>query len=128
MLEVFLDAFNGKGFFHKGLAPNGVGPSANVAFIPLFGVDLPDPSGIPVAGCTEGYPMMEASEFELLDVPRAFEYVIDGLLHGLRQESDGYSSRGPRSTRLYCPSCLWRPSWEGHSFENEELQDQVENN
>jgi hypothetical protein len=40
-----------------------------MALMPSFGVNLPNPSGIPVAGRTEGYLVVEAAELEGFDVP-----------------------------------------------------------
>jgi hypothetical protein len=48
VLEVFGYAFNREGFFFEGLIPDFMAPAGNPFLISPLGINLPDPSGIPV--------------------------------------------------------------------------------
>ena len=51
MLEVFRYALNRQGFLIKGFIPDLMAPPGNPFLIPPRRINLPDPSGISVAGC-----------------------------------------------------------------------------
>jgi hypothetical protein len=81
VLEILLDALNRQGFFHEGFPANDVCATANPAFIEFLGVDLPDPSGIPVAGSSHQNLRMQISELEFLYAPWAFKSVVGRFFH-----------------------------------------------
>ncbi len=55
--------------------------AADSALVPLPGVDLPDPPGIPVAGRAHENLGMQMAELECGDVSRGFRSVVSRLPH-----------------------------------------------
>jgi hypothetical protein len=76
VLEILPDAFDRQNFSHKRLTTDRVCPFADSAFIPLFGVDLPEPSSIAVAGCAQEDLGVETAKIELL-------YLVSGIRKGV---------------------------------------------
>jgi hypothetical protein len=105
MVEILPDAFNGKDFFAVCVGTNDFGPFGYPAFIAVFGINLPYPAGIPIAGCTYQDLGVEIAKVEGLRIG------LGGFGHGSSDEKarspnlkvDG----GVQIFRAY-PICYWK--------------------
>src|SRR5512134_1043247 len=80
-LKIFLNAFNREGFFHEGFPANSGSPASDPIFIPLLGVNLSDPSGVPVAGRPDEDLGMNTPEHEFFSTPSVFRSGISKSIH-----------------------------------------------
>ena len=64
MLKVLLHAFHGQEFLSDGLTSHGLGSFRDLPSEPFRGIDLPEPSCIPVTGRAHGHAGMKVAEEE----------------------------------------------------------------
>ena len=81
MLKILLHALNRKGLFDEGFSADDVCPTADPAFISLFGINLSDPPGIPIAGRAHENFWMQVAELEFFYTSQGFRSVVGRLSH-----------------------------------------------
>jgi hypothetical protein len=55
VLKILLHAFYRQEFLSDGLTSHGLGSFRILSSEPVLGIDLPEPTGIPVAGCAQNH-------------------------------------------------------------------------
>ncbi len=81
MFEILLHTLDRQGFFHEGFPADSFCPAVDTPFISLLGVDLVNPSGVPVAGCTQKNIGSQVAKQESIYPLRIFSFVVDSLVH-----------------------------------------------
>jgi hypothetical protein len=82
MLEIFSDALHREGLLREGFSSDGVCPPCNFVLVSLGGIDLPDPSSVPVARRAQKNFRVEMAELEAFHISKGLMHVIEGLFHG----------------------------------------------
>jgi hypothetical protein len=79
MLKILLHALYGQEFLSDGLTSHGLGSFGDLSCESLRGIDLPEPTGIPVAGCAQGDAGMQLSEHKFCDIRSHFRIAPKAL-------------------------------------------------
>ena len=66
VFKIFLQTIDRQGLFGKDFSLNHLGPPADSLIIFLLGIDLPDPSGIAVAGRPQEKIRIQGTKFEII--------------------------------------------------------------